>query len=150
LPVEWVRDDGFLVTDQRERIDVTIVHRWLNEESYWATGDLENWWRSPSKVPSRLLSPSGVPVGITRLVTDAATIGVVTDVFVDAPYRGLGLGQFLVSALMSLPEATVLKRVLLATNDAHELYGRFGFSQLSHPERWMEKVQTIEQSNAAL
>jgi N-acetylglutamate synthase-like GNAT family acetyltransferase len=142
--MEWVRSDGFLVTDERDRIDVETVHRWLSGESYWATGrSRELVERSiEGSITLGCFSPADALVGITRLVTDAATIGVVTDVFVDAPYRGQGLGQFLVGTIMSLPEARVLKRVLLATDDAHELYARFGFSLLSHPERWMERTTT--------
>ena len=36
--MERVRPDGYLVTDDREWIDIVRVHRWLSEESYWAAG----------------------------------------------------------------------------------------------------------------
>jgi hypothetical protein len=33
-----------------------------------------------------------------------------------------------------------LRRIVLATKDAHELYRPYGFAPLSAPERFMEKV----------
>jgi GNAT superfamily N-acetyltransferase len=149
--MERVRSDGFLISDDRDRIDVDRVVRWLSVESYWATG------RSRELVVASIqgsitlgcFAPNGVQVGITRLVTDGATIGVLTDVFVDAPFRGLGLGQFLVETATRLPEAKRLTRTLLATTDAHGLYARFGFSALSSPERWMEKNLMHNDSEAA-
>jgi hypothetical protein len=32
------RDDGYLLTDDRDRLDVERVHRWLSEDAYWALG----------------------------------------------------------------------------------------------------------------
>ena len=31
-----------------------------------------------------------------------------------------------------------LRRMMLATRDAHGLYAQFGFSELTFPERWMQ------------
>jgi hypothetical protein len=36
--VEWARNDGYVVTDDRGRLDLPLIHRWLSEESYWAEG----------------------------------------------------------------------------------------------------------------
>jgi GNAT superfamily N-acetyltransferase len=142
--MEWQRADGFLITDERERIDLARVHHWLSDESYWARG------RSIDLVSASIqgsitlgcFDPAGVQVGIARFVTDGATFGLLTDVFVDEFHRGRGLGKFLVEVAMNLPEAQNLQRVLLATSDAHELYRRFGFTELSNPQRWMEKTTT--------
>lgn len=35
--VNWVRDDGDTVADDRG-LDLAVIHRWLGEESYWAEG----------------------------------------------------------------------------------------------------------------
>ncbi|HYX40474.1 MAG TPA: hypothetical protein VE821_02190, partial [Pyrinomonadaceae bacterium] len=32
-----------------------------------------------------------------------------------------------------------LRRWVLATRDAHKLYARFGFTELTQADRWMEK-----------
>jgi hypothetical protein len=39
---------------------------------------------------------------------------------------------------MSHPDLQGLRRWSLATRDAHGLYRQFGFSDLEHPERFME------------
>jgi hypothetical protein len=34
--------------------------------------------------------------------------------------------------------ATGMRRLLLATSDAHEVYRKVGFAPLAEPSRWME------------
>jgi hypothetical protein len=34
-----------------------------------------------------------------------------------------------------------LRRILLATNDAHGVYAKVGFRPLTQPERWMELTE---------
>jgi GNAT superfamily N-acetyltransferase len=138
--MEQVRPDGFVITDDRARIDVARVHRWLSEESYWAAGSsLDVVTRSiQGSISLGCFAPDGQQVGITRLITDGAVFALISDVFVDSEYRGLGLGKFLVQTAVEHPEVQGVRRMLLATSDAHELYRRFGFSELSTPERWME------------
>lgn len=41
------------------------------------------------------LAPHGAPVGVTRLITDGATSGLLSDVFVVAQYRGRASENFL-------------------------------------------------------
>lgn len=150
--MEWERPDGYLVTDDPNRVDVALVHHWLSEESYWAAGSsFERVARSiRGSITFSCLAPNCTPVGVTRLVTDGATFGLLSDVFVIAQCRGLGLGKFLVDSALNHPEAKNLKRIMLCTNDAHGLYRQFGFITLPSPERWMELLapegsRTLEQ-----
>lgn len=73
-----------------------------------------------------------------RVVTDGATFAWIGDVFVDELHRGLGLGTWLVQSILEDLHAEGLHRVVLGTNDAHEVYRRCGFTSLQHPDRWME------------
>jgi predicted GNAT family N-acyltransferase len=59
------------------------------------------------------------------------------DVFVDREFRGLGLGEYIVRSALAHPEVQDVHLFLLATRDAHDLYRRFGFTNVSEPERWM-------------
>jgi len=43
----------------------------------------------------------------------------------------------------SLLEDLNLKRVVLATGDAHALYKKFGFEPLAQPEKWMARTAPI-------
>jgi len=72
-------------------------------------------------------------IGFARIVTDYATFAWLADVFIRREYRGLGLGKWLMEVIVLHPQLQGLNRWLLATKDAHELYRRFGFSELKDP-----------------
>lgn len=67
------------------------------------------------------------------------TFAWICDVFVDEAERGSGIGTRLMSALLDDPRLRRVRRTLLTTSSAAGLYERFGFAQLEHPERWMER-----------
>ena len=71
-------------------------------------------------------------------VTDRATFAWVCDVFVDPAHRGRGLSKALVAAIRAHPDLQGLRRMHLATRDAHELYRQFGFGPLTGVDRWMQ------------
>jgi len=127
--MEWRRDDGHFVSDDRQLVDLERVHRWLSDESYWAAGrPFELVARSiENSVTLGCYNSAGLQVGICRWVTDSATFGWLCDVFVDAGHRGSGLGVFLVESALAHPAVEGLRLLLLATRDAHDLYGKFGF-----------------------
>ena len=79
-----------MVTDDRDGLDLPVIHRWLNEESYWAQGrTIEVVATSIERsVSLGCFSPLGAQVGFARWVTDGATFGWLCDVFVDAAFRG--------------------------------------------------------------
>ena len=79
-------------------------------------------------------------VGAARVVTDGVTFGWLCDVFVVEGHRGQGLGVALVKAAVEHPALRDVKRMILATGDAHGLYDRFGFEPLGdESDRWMVK-----------
>jgi GNAT superfamily N-acetyltransferase len=136
---EW-RRDGFVVSDDRARLQLAVIHRFLAAESYWAAG-------IPQDTMARAIDNSlcfGVyagerQVGFARVVTDRATFGYLCDVFVDAAHRGAGLGKWLVSCVLAHPDLHGLRRVSLMTRDAHDLYRPFGFRGLADPARYLER-----------
>ena len=77
--------------------------------------------------------------GFARVVTDRATFAYLADVFVLEEHRGQGLGKWLVEAIVSHPDLQGLRRWMLATRDAHELYRRYEFTELARPEIFMER-----------
>ena len=78
-------------------------------------------------------------LAFARAVTDGATFAWLCDVIVHPAWRGHGLGKQVVAELLAQPELQGLRRVLLATADAHGLYQRHDFAPLKAPERWLEK-----------
>lgn len=139
--MESVRPDGYLVTDDQGRLDLAQIHHWLSDESYWAVGrSMDIVERSVrGSITLGCFTPDGVQVGVSRLVTDRATFAWLCDVFIDKDFRGRGLGRFLVASAVSHPGVKDLKRILLATGEAHDLYRKFGFTSLIEPQRWMER-----------
>ena len=69
-------------------------------------------------------------IGFARVISDGATTYYLCDVVIDAAYRGKGLGKALISHIVSRPEYTGLRGLLL-TKDAHSLYEQFGFETVN-------------------
>jgi GNAT superfamily N-acetyltransferase len=55
-------------------------------------------------------------------------------------HRGRGLSKAMMAMAVEHPRLQGLRRWSLATNDAHGLYRRFGFTAPTHPERYMERA----------
>ncbi|GAA2104233.1 GNAT family N-acetyltransferase [Kitasatospora saccharophila] len=131
---------GHSVSTDPDRLDREAVHRWLSEGAYWALG------RPRAKQELAIdhslnfglyEDASGAQVGYARVVTDRATFAWLCDVFIAPGARGRGLGTALAAAVRDELAALGLRRVLLATGDAHEVYARVGFAPLALPEKWM-------------
>ncbi|HTL97362.1 MAG TPA: GNAT family N-acetyltransferase, partial [Holophagaceae bacterium] len=80
----------------------------------------------------------GTQVGFARLVTDHATFGYLADVYVLEAHRGKGLSRAMVETLLAPAEAQGLRRIMLATRDAHGLYAKLGFEAVADPTPLMQ------------
>jgi GNAT superfamily N-acetyltransferase len=135
--MEWIKDNYSISTD-KEKIDANYVHGFLSQ-SYWAQS-------IPHDVVQRSIEGSlcfavfhrQKQIGFARVITDEATFAYLADVFIDEQYRGRGLSKWLMECIMDHPSLQGLRRFMLATRDAHSLYSRFGFSPLTHTDRWMQ------------
>jgi GNAT superfamily N-acetyltransferase len=125
------------ISTDRRRLDTGLIHRFLRS-TYWARN-------IPLEVVELSIKNSlcfGVyaqkrQVGFARVITDYATFGYVADVFVLPEHRRRGLAKMLMRAILEHPELQGLRRLLLATRDAHKLYAPFGFKPLANPEYFM-------------
>jgi GNAT superfamily N-acetyltransferase len=125
-----------------EDVDRGLVHRWLSELSYWAAGrerEVQDRAIDGSRNYAVIRGEDGRQVAYARVVTDGVTFAWLCDVFVDPDCRGDGVGKLLVEGVLADLEPLGLKRVLLATADAHGLYEQFGFRPLADPSRWMAR-----------
>lgn len=121
-------------------LDLDWLYPALAERAYWALGrDRAVFERSLEHSLVYGAYVGGRQVGFARVVTDQATFAWICDVFVDESARGLGAGKRLMAAIVDDPRLAGLKRMLLATNDAHGLYARFGFEPLAEPDKWMAR-----------
>lgn len=121
-------------------VDLDVVAGFLGREAYWAIGrsrDVIERSLEGSVVVVSALESDGAMVGFARVVGDGATFAWLADVFVLPEARGRGIGAAVVEAALAAPAVMDVKRVVLATADAHGLYARFGFEPLAESERWM-------------
>lgn len=126
-------------TDKR-RLDIAGIHKYLSHESYWAKDrPLEQTLTAIENSDCFGLYCGREQVGFARVITDKATFAYIGDVFVLEAHRGKGLSKWLMQTIVEQPDLQRLRRWLLATRDAHGLYEQYGFTELKHPERWMEK-----------
>jgi len=133
----WARDEFEISTDPA-RLDLSTVHAFLTN-SYWARGvPIETVQRSIENSVCFGLYRGERQLGFARVITDRATFAYLADVFVVPGYRGRGLSKWLMECIIAHPDLQGLRRWMLATHDAHELYRQYGFSALKAPERWME------------
>jgi len=72
------------------------------------------------------------------MITDSATYAYLADVYVLDEHQGKGISKWLMQEIMSHPDLQGLRRMTLATLDAHGLYEKYGFSELAKPELFME------------
>ncbi|MFJ1794682.1 GNAT family N-acetyltransferase [Kitasatospora griseola] len=131
---------GYTVSTDPALLDRESVHRWLSEDAYWALG-------RPREKQDRAIDhslnfglyeqTSGLQVGYARVVTDHATFAWLCDVYIAPQARGRGLGTALTAAVRDHLAELGLRRLLLATRDAHEVYAKVGFNPLALPEKWM-------------
>ena len=77
-------------------------------------------------------------VGFARIISDRATFAYLADVFILPSHRVRGLSRWLMECIVSHPDLQGLRRWMLATQDAHGLYAKFGFTPIRNPEAWME------------
>lgn len=128
------------IRTSKEEMNVEMIYDFLHHRSYWAKG-------IPRKIVQKSIENSicfGVftgqqQVGFARVISDKATFAYLADVFILEPYRGQGLSKKMIENILTHPELQGLRRWILATADAHDLYRQNGFSGLAKPERWMEK-----------
>jgi GNAT superfamily N-acetyltransferase len=133
-----VTKDDYEIDDNQARLDLDVVYEFVTR-SYWAEGvprDVVE--RSVANSLALGLYTTGGQVGFTRAVTDRATFVWVCDVFVLPAHRGRGLGHWMVETLRAHPDLTGIRRHLLATSDAHQVYADCGFTPLADPVRYME------------
>jgi GNAT superfamily N-acetyltransferase len=141
---EW-QQGGYVVSTDKQRIDLNAVHDFLANRSYWAKGrTLDIIRRSiDNSIVFGLYAQDAAgadrQVGFARVVTDYATFAWLCDVFVSETSRGNGLGKWLIQCVVAHPELQNLRLWLLATRDAHGLYAKYGFKVVEEPGRWMTR-----------
>lgn len=130
---------GYRISTDQNEIDFKVVHEFLSN-SYWAKGipiatlrkALEN------SLCFSVFNTHGAQIGFARLITDRATFAYLADVFIVESARGKGISKWLISEIKSHSDLQGLRRIMLATKDAHGLYEQHGFKAVEFPEMLMQ------------
>jgi len=134
------RSGSVTVTTDVSRFELDRIYGFLSREAYWCKG-------LPRQVFDRSVAHSlcfgafteeGRQAGFARIIGDEATFAYLCDVFVYPEFRGRGISKAMMEAIVAHPALQGLRRLMLATADASELYARYGFRPLARPERMME------------
>jgi N-acetylglutamate synthase-like GNAT family acetyltransferase len=130
---------NLLVSDDQQKLDIPFIHQVLSH-SYWA----ENIPQATVEQSIRHSISFGVylnekQVGFARVISDQATFAYLADVFIVERYRGNGFSKRLMETIHAHPDLQGLRRWMLGTRDAHSLYRQFAWTDITHPELFMQK-----------
>ena len=136
-----ISEDGFIFSDDVNKLDVAAIYDYLRNGSYWASGiPFETVQRSIDNSLCFGIYKNTVQIGFARWITDKATFAYLADVYVLPKYRGQGLMKKLMSLMLFHEDLQGLRRYMLSTSDAHKLYEQFGFKTIENPENFMAVV----------
>lgn len=120
--------DYFISTDKKQLQIQEIKH--LFAQTYWAdTRSIDTIRNSiDNSLCYAVFTNSNKQIGFARVITDYATTFYLCDVIIHRNHRGYGLGKSLIEFIMKDERFENLHGIL-ATNDAHGLYSKFGFKK---------------------
>jgi N-acetylglutamate synthase-like GNAT family acetyltransferase len=131
--------EGYQFSSRYEDMDLNLIHSFISR-TYWASGIPQDTLTKAlvNSICFGAFKDSGEQVAFARVITDKATFAYLADVFVLEEHRGKGLSKCLMHTVIHHPDLQNLRRMVLATRDAHGLYEQFGFKSLSNPQTFME------------
>lgn len=139
----------FSISTDKSKLDILMIHKFL-KSFYW----VDNISKATVEKSIKNSLCFGVyegnkQVGFAKVISDYATSALLRDVFILEPYRGKGLGKWLIKYILEYPELQNVQKWLLGTKDAHGFYRRYGFQNLAEPETIMVRLNLkANKSNA--
>jgi GNAT superfamily N-acetyltransferase len=125
----------YVVSTHKQRVDRDWLWRMLSTEAYWAR------WRGRAEVEAQLngawrvvgvyAGDAGDQVAFARAVSDGVSDAYLADVIVDPAHRQRGVGKLLMQTMIDDGPGAGFRWTLF-TDDAHGLYGQFGFVAPDH------------------
>lgn len=129
-----------LITKDKSRLDINTIQLMLRE-TYWGKN------RTLSEIETTIANSrcyglflNNEQIGFARVLSDTVVFAYLMDVLILNSQKGKGYSKILLDYIFNDPEYAKIHRWNLATKDAHELYKKFGFTQLKSPEVFMEKT----------
>ncbi|WP_421896044.1 GNAT family N-acetyltransferase [Marinoscillum sp.] len=140
LEVLEIRKNEYLISTDKKKLDIELIHNFLTCESGWSNGiPIEKVEKSIDNSLNFGVYLGQKLIGYARVISDFSTIAYLGDIFILTEYRGLGLSKWLMETIMDHKELQGLRRWILLTSTAEWLYEKYGFTKLPKPEIYMEK-----------
>lgn len=128
------------ISTDKSKLQIEVIYQFLTN-SYWAKG------RTIDEVKKTIehclcfgVYLEDKQIGFARIATDFTVFAYLMDVFILPEYRGKGYSKKLVHTIIENPELQSCTVWMLKTADAHGLYKQFGYTELKHPEKLMERL----------
>ena len=136
--IEIFKND-YCISTARSKLDLKTIHHFLSAEAYWSKNiPFERVEKAIDHSLNFGIYHHNKQIGYARVITDYSTVAYLGDVFVLPDFRQQGLSKWLIHTIKNHPELQGLRRWILLTGDAHNLYKQFGWTAIASPERWME------------
>ena len=146
---EWLlaMNSSYEIRTGSEKMIVESIYNFL-VTSYWSKGiSKEIVQKAIENSPCVGVFLNDEQIGFARATTDRATFAYIADVYILQEHRRMGLGKKVLDTLFGHPDLQGLRRMMLATRDAHSLYTRYEFSELVSPNTMMENWKPNVYSN---
>lgn len=135
----FVQNGDFYISTDKSKLDINAIHDFLSTKAYWCL----NIPKDSVKISIENSFCFGLyehkkQIGFARVISDFSTIAYLGDVYILEEYRGKGLSKWLMETIMNFPKLQGLRRWILLTGDAHELYRKYGWTDLADSSIWME------------
>ncbi|WP_339832109.1 GNAT family N-acetyltransferase [uncultured Parvibaculum sp.] len=144
----WSRH-GFEINTDKSRLDRESILKMLGA-TYWASEVPPDvlWTSILNSRAYGLYSPDGEQAGFGRMVTDMSRFAWMSDVYILPVHRGNGLGKWIVETMVNDPALAAVTRIMLSTNDAHELYERLGFRVIGGDHEEARQTMQLKRSGS--
>lgn len=131
---------GYKISSETSEMDIAVIHGYI-AQSYWANNIPLSIMQTAinNSLCFGVFTDAGEQVAFARVITYSATFAYLADVFVLETHRGKGISKWMIENVIAHPNLQGLRRMLLATSDAHGLYEKFGFKTLQAPALFMER-----------
>jgi len=128
------------ISTDKSKLQMEVIHKFLTK-AYWAKGrTIEEVKKSIDHCLCFGVYLDEKQIGFARIATDFTVFAYILDVFILPEYQGNGYSKQLMKAINEEPQLKSCKVWMLKTSDAHGLYKQFGYSELKHPEKVMERL----------
>lgn len=129
------------INTDKNKLNIEFIISFISQ-SYWAKGrSLETMKTLVDNSLNFGVYFNDLQIGYARIVTDYGQFAYLMDVFISEEHRGNGYSVQLLEYMMNHEALKNIKVWRLATSDAHNLYQKFGFTQLEKPENLMELIK---------